>query len=159
MSIQAEDNINKKNDDLIKVVVACHYPLLREGISNILADDENIQVVSKVSNLLDLVQSCEEFELDVLLLDVDLQGLNLTKILQLLKKNKGAKVILITNGNYNENTLINAIRSGVRSVWSSQNFYVQVFRRFLPGLRHSSAYNLLPSGEGHGSGNPQCQLV
>lgn len=114
MSIQSEDNINKKSDNSIKVIVACHYPLLREGISNILTDDKNINVVSKVSNLLDLVQSCEEFELDVLLLDVDLQGLNLTKILQLLKKNKGAKVILITNGNYNENTLINAIRSGVR---------------------------------------------
>jgi two-component system response regulator DegU len=114
MSMQAEDNINKKSDDFIKVVVACHYPLLREGISNILTDDKSIRVISKVSNLLDLVQSCEEFELDVLLLDVDLQGLNLTKILQLLKKNKGAKVILITNGNYNENNLINAIRSGVR---------------------------------------------
>jgi Response regulator containing a CheY-like receiver domain and an HTH DNA-binding domain len=113
MTVQIENSSSKKSD-CIRVIVACHYPLLREGISNILADDEDIQVISNVSNLLDLVQACEECKLDVLLLDVDLQGLNLTKILQLLKRNKHAKVILIINGSYNENTLVNAIRSGVR---------------------------------------------
>jgi DNA-binding NarL/FixJ family response regulator len=107
-------NHSKKNNDLVRVVLACYYPLLREGICKILKDEKDIQVVSKASNLLDLVQSFEELKFDILLLDVDLQGLNLTKILQLLKKNKGAKVILIVNDDYSENMLISAIRSGVR---------------------------------------------
>jgi DNA-binding NarL/FixJ family response regulator len=104
----------EKNSALIQVVVACYYPLLREGISKIIEDDKNIEIVQRVSNLLDLVQVCEEFKFDVLLLDIDLRALNLTKILQLLKKNKNAKVILIVDNDYNENTLISAIRSGVR---------------------------------------------
>lgn len=104
----------EKNSALIQVVVACYYPLLREGISKIIEDDKNIEIVQRVSNLLDLVQVCEEFKFDVLLLDIDLRGINLTKILQLLKKNKNAKVILIVDNDYNENTLISAIRSGVR---------------------------------------------
>ena len=104
----------EKNSALIQVVVACYYPLLREGISKIIEDDKNIEIVHRVSNLLDLVQVCEEFKFDVLLLDIDLRGINLTKILQLLKKNKNAKVILIVDNDYNENTLISAIRSGVR---------------------------------------------
>ncbi|MGH7792707.1 MAG: response regulator, partial [Thermodesulfobacteriota bacterium] len=83
----------EKNSALIQVVVACYYPLLREGISKIIEDDKNIEIVQRVSNLLDLVQVCEEFKFDVLLLDIDLRGINLTKILQLLKKNKNAKVI------------------------------------------------------------------
>jgi two-component system, NarL family, response regulator DegU len=98
----------------IKTVVACHYPLLREGISKILADEGNISVVSEVSNLIDLIQSCEEHNFDILLLDVDLRGLNLARIMTLIKKNKAAKVILIIDNDYNENLLINAIRSGVR---------------------------------------------
>jgi DNA-binding NarL/FixJ family response regulator len=102
------------NGELIKTVVACHFPLLREGISKILEDGGEIGVVAKVSNLIDLIQSCEEFEFDILLLDVELRGLNLTRILNLMKKNKGAKVILIIDNDYNENLLINAIRSGVR---------------------------------------------
>ncbi|MGH7902044.1 MAG: LuxR C-terminal-related transcriptional regulator, partial [Thermodesulfobacteriota bacterium] len=83
-------------------------------ISKIIEDDRNIEIVHRVSNLLDLVQVCEEVKFDVLLLDIDLRGLNLTKILQLLKKNRNAKVILIVDNDYNENTLISAIRSGVR---------------------------------------------
>ena len=107
-------NGNKKDNGTLKVVFACYYPLLVEGVCKILEGDKSIQVISKVSNALDLVQSCEEFKFDILLLDVDLQGLNLAKVLQLLKKNKGAKVILIVNNDYSENTLVNAIRSGVR---------------------------------------------
>lgn len=115
MALQTENySIKKTEDHPIKVVVACHYPLLKEGISNILTGDKGINVVSEVSNLLDLVQCCEDAQLDVLLLDVDLQGLNLAKIIQLLKKNRSARIILIINGDYNENTLISAIRAGVR---------------------------------------------
>ena len=47
-------------------------------------------------------------------MDVELKGLNLTKILGLVRKNKSAKVILLIDQNYSENLLINAIRSGVR---------------------------------------------
>jgi DNA-binding NarL/FixJ family response regulator len=104
----------KKNDGALRIVLACYYPLLVEGVCKILEGDKGIQVVSKVSNVLDLIQACEGLNFDVLLLDVDLQGLNLSKVLQLLKKNKAAKVILVVNGDYNENMLINAIRSGVR---------------------------------------------
>jgi two-component system response regulator DegU len=113
MKVKNSDHIDK-DSDVIKVVVACYYPLLREGISKIIEDDKNIEIVDRVSNLLDLVQSCEDCKFDILLLDVDLKGLNLTKILQLLKKNKNAKVVLIVDNDYNENTLISAIRSGVR---------------------------------------------
>ncbi|MFI5321976.1 MAG: LuxR C-terminal-related transcriptional regulator [Thermodesulfobacteriota bacterium] len=103
-----------ENTEPIKTVVACHYPLLREGISKILADEGNINIVSEVSNLIDLIQSCEEHNFDILLLDVDLRGINLARIMTLIKNNKTAKVILIIDNDYNENLLINAIRSGVR---------------------------------------------
>ncbi len=102
------------NPELIRTAVACHFPLLREGISKILEEDDSIEVVSRVSNLIDLIQSCEEKEFDILLLDVEIRGLNLTRILGLMKKNKEAKIILIIDDDYNENLLINAIRSGVR---------------------------------------------
>src|SRR5216683_957180 len=90
----------KKNDRGLSIVLACYYPLLVEGVCKILESDKSIQVVSKISNVLDLVQACEGLNFDILLLDVDLQGLNLSKVLQLLKKNKAAKVILVINGDY-----------------------------------------------------------
>jgi DNA-binding NarL/FixJ family response regulator len=107
-------SVNKNKADSIRTIVACRYPLVMDGVSKILEDDKSIEVVSRVSNLIDLIAACEETEFDILLLDVDLRGLNLTKILGLIKKNKGAKLILIIDHDYNENLLINAIRSGVR---------------------------------------------
>ncbi len=107
-------NQSKKNTDSIKVTVACNYPLLVEGLSKILEEDKHIEIVAKAYNLLDLVQFCEEHKFDILLLDVDLKGLNLNKVLQLLKKNKGIKVVLIIDNDYDEYALISSLRSGVR---------------------------------------------
>lgn len=104
----------KTRTESIRTIVACRYPLVRDGISKILEDEKSLDVVSKVSNLIDLIGACEEYEFDILLLDVELKGLNLTKILGLIKKNERAKLILILDNDYNENLLINAIRSGVR---------------------------------------------
>ena len=112
MSQQREASVD--SSESIRTVVACHFPLLREGISKILEEEGTIEVVSKVSNLIDLIQSCEESEFDILLLDVEIRGLNLPRILGLMKKSREAKVILIIDNDYNENLLINAIRSGVR---------------------------------------------
>ena len=106
--------ISKKRAEVVKTIVACRYPLVQEGLSKILEEDKAIKVVSGVSNLIDLIESCKQFDFDILLLEVELKGLNLTKILGLVKKNKSAKVILLIDRDYSENLLINAIRSGVR---------------------------------------------
>lgn len=106
--------ISKNKPQTIKTIVACRYPLVEEGLSKILEEDKGIEVVSGVSNLIDLIESCKQFDFDILLLGVELKGLNLTKILGLVKKNKSAKVILLIDRDYSENLLINAIRSGVR---------------------------------------------
>ena len=106
--------VSKKRAEVVKTIVACRYPLVQEGLSKILEEDKAIKVVSGVSNLIDLIESCKQFAFDILLLGVELKGLNLTKILGLVKKNKSAKVILLIDRDYSENLLINAIRSGVR---------------------------------------------
>jgi len=97
-----------------KVVLAFNNILLREGISKILNEEGNIIVVAEASNILDLIRSCEECIFDIMLLDVDLQGLNIQKILRLLKNKNGGKVILIIGSKYDENEIINAIHWGVR---------------------------------------------
>jgi DNA-binding NarL/FixJ family response regulator len=106
--------VSKKRAEVVKTIVACRYPLVQEGLSKILEEDKAIKVVSGVSNLIDLIESCKQFDFDILLLGVELKGLNLTKVLGLVKKNKSAKVILLIDRDYSENLLINAIRSGVR---------------------------------------------
>lgn len=106
--------LNKKRSASIKAIIACSYPLYGEGLSRIIQADRGIDVVKGVSNLIDLVESCRQFDFDILILDVELKGLNLNKILSLVKKNKSAKVVLLIDNSYSENLLINGIRSGIR---------------------------------------------
>jgi len=101
---------SRQKSKVIKTIVACSYPLYAEGLSRILTEDKKIDVVSAVSTLIDLIESCKEYKFDILLLDVEVKGLNLNKILALVKKNKSAKVILLIDSNYSENLLINGIR-------------------------------------------------
>jgi len=104
----------KRNSTAIKTIIACSHYLYGSGVSAILSDDRKIEVVSVVSNLIDLIESSKQFKFDIMLLDVELKGLNLNKILELVKKNKIAKIILLIDDNYSENLLINGIRSGIR---------------------------------------------
>ena len=105
---------SNKKPRAVRTIAVCRYPLLTEGLCRILEEDKGIKVVSGVSNLIDLVESCKQLDFDILLLDVEVKGLNLNKILGLVKKNKSAKVILLIDNNYSENLLINGIRSGIR---------------------------------------------
>jgi len=86
--------VSKKRAEVVKTIVACRYPLVQEGLSKILEEDKAIEVVSGVSNLIDLIGSCKQFDFDILLLGVELKGLNLTKILGLVKKNKSATIVI-----------------------------------------------------------------
>jgi len=103
-----------KNSTKINTFIACSHSLYGMGLSKILSEDKKIEIVSVASTLIDLIESSKQNKFDILLLDVELKGLNLNKILELVKKNKNAKVILLTDNNYGENLLINGIRSGVR---------------------------------------------
>ncbi len=107
--------------DLARVVVACENTLLREGISKMLHEDEGIQIVAEVSNLLELIQSCEEFRFDILLLDVMLQGLNLSRILESFRNKNGSKVLLIIDDKFDEDDLADTILSGVRGYLSKES--------------------------------------
>lgn len=95
------------------VVLAFDDLLLREGITKLLNDQESMHVVAEASDLLDLIQLCERADFDVLVLDTYLRGLNLKRVLRLLKNN-GGKVILILPDRYDEDKLIDAILSGAR---------------------------------------------
>lgn len=106
--------MSKKNSRSIKTLVACPYYLYGEAVSRMLSDEKTIDVVSMVSTLIDLIEFSKQRKFDILLLDVELKGLNLNKILSLVKKNKNAKVILLIDSDYSENLLINGIRSGIR---------------------------------------------
>ncbi len=106
--------MSKKNSKVINIIIACPHTIYGSGLSKILSEDKMTYVASVVSTLIDLIESSKQKKFDILLLDVEIKGLNLNKILALVKKNKNAKVVLLIDSSYSENLLINSIRSGIR---------------------------------------------
>ncbi|MEM7007619.1 MAG: response regulator transcription factor [Thermodesulfobacteriota bacterium] len=104
---------NKKSHK-VKVIVACPFPIYAESVSTLLESDKRINVVGAVSNLINLIEATKKKSFDILLIDAELKGLNLNKILELARKNKSARVILLVDDEYSENLLISGLRSGIR---------------------------------------------
>ncbi len=112
--IESEETLSSTKNKKINIILASNNRLFREGIATILKEDKNIEIVSETSNPLEVIQSCQEYSFDVLLVSVDLNGLNLKKILRLVKKKNSGKVILIVDKHYDEDGLVDAISSGLR---------------------------------------------
>lgn len=112
--------------DITRILLACENTLLREGISRLLNEDEGVQVVAEVANLFELIQSCEEFRFDILLLDVTLQDLSLPRILESIRSKNGSKVLLIIDDKFDEDDLVDAILSGVRGYLSTDSTSIQL---------------------------------
>ncbi len=101
---------NKKID----LILATSNRLFREGIATIVKEDNSIEIVSEVSNPLEVIQSVREYSFDILLMSVDIKGLNLKKVLQMVKKKNNGKVLVIVDRQYDEDELVNAISLGLR---------------------------------------------
>ncbi len=112
--------------NITRIVIACENTLLREGISKMLNEDEGVQIIAEAANLLELIQSCEEFRFDILLLDVTLQDLSLSRILESFRNKNGSKVLLIIDDKFDEDDLVDAILSGVRGYLSTDSNSTQL---------------------------------
>ena len=114
-----------------KVIIACHTTLLGEGIYKILKDERSIEVIAEVSNRSDAIKYCEQKKPDILILDVDIPNLNVTKTLQLIsKKSSQTKVLLLTKGG-DKDTVFNIVGYLTEKVSPSQ--LIQVIRAISKG--------------------------
>jgi DNA-binding NarL/FixJ family response regulator len=97
----------------IKLALACEYALDREAICKILTSEKDIKVVAQVSRPEEIKKLIlGQIKAELLILDMDMGGLNLLETLSLIKRKKpGLGVLLLTIG-YDEEKIIEAICAG-----------------------------------------------
>lgn len=81
---------------MIKILIADDQLLLRESISFILNNDEEIEVVGEAGNGLEVIEQCKKLKPDIILMDMEMpkmDGINATKA---IKDSCNAKVIILT---------------------------------------------------------------
>ena len=82
---------------MIKVMIADDQLLLRESLSHLLEADDEIQVVNMCENGSDAVALCESEQPDVILMDIEMPGINGVSATKIIKERfPEIKVIILT---------------------------------------------------------------
>ncbi len=104
-----------------RVIIACHTILVGEGIYKILKDERNIEVIGEISNRSDIIKYCEQKKPDILILDVDIPNLDITKTLQIVsKRSPQTKVLLLTKDEDDNDSIFNIVGYLTKKVGLSQ---------------------------------------
>lgn len=83
---------------MINVVVANHFPLIQRGIQSSFENSKEIKIVKGVYNDADLFATLDSYDVDIVLLELDLPSMNGFQVLKKLKKEySGIKPIILTS--------------------------------------------------------------
>lgn len=100
--------------DRIKVLVVDDHTLFRRGITVVLANQKNLEVVGEASNGLEAIEKAEEFVPDVIVMDLNMphcSGLEATQALQTKMPQINILVLTVSD---NESDLFAAMKFGAK---------------------------------------------
>jgi len=96
----------------IRIVVVDDHTLFRRGLVGLLAEMEGFQVVGEAANGQDALGIIETEKPDIVLLDVNMPGMNGIETLAAMRKQGMASPVLMLTISQHEEDLIGAIRAG-----------------------------------------------
>lgn len=98
-----------------RVLLVDDHKILRDGIKAILRTEEEFSVVGEAENGTDAVTFCKKNTVDVVVMDIGLQGLNgVEATIEILRHASDTKVIILSMYD-DEHSVVSAIRSGARA--------------------------------------------
>lgn len=112
----------------IKVMIADDHSLIREGLRQLLEFDGSIEIIAEASNGVECLEKLNNFEPDVLLLDINMPEKNGIDVLKEMKeKGSSVKVLILTVHNELE-YLMNAVDIGVDGYILKDSDFVELKR-------------------------------
>lgn len=121
---------------MIRVVIADDHELVRTGIKRLLEDFDDIQVVAEACDGLSAINTCEEHNPDVILMDINMPGINgLEATRQLRRKHQNLKIIVVSmhNDEISTQRLLKAGSNGYLTKESSIGEIASAIRKVMNG--------------------------
>ncbi|MCU0512695.1 MAG: response regulator transcription factor [Anaerolineae bacterium] len=97
---------------MIRVFIVDDHPLFRTGLQRALEMEEDLTVIGFCDNGLEAVTLVEEVKPDVVLLDVNLPGMNGLQVARNLESSSVKTAIIILTAHHDKEQTIHAFRSG-----------------------------------------------
>jgi two-component system nitrate/nitrite response regulator NarL len=109
-------NSATRNRDYIRIAIADDHPILRDGLRELLALEEDFKVVAEARDGQEVLEILEKEEPDILLLDLKMPGLDGLSILQRLQaQGTRTKVIVLTASDI-ESEYVQAMKFGASGI-------------------------------------------
>lgn len=96
----------------IRVLVGHRHPVFGEGLSRLLADEEDIEVVATATDGEEVTKKAKELRPDVVIIDIDMTKLNGIEAAKQIKKDCPATAILILSEYHFGTNVLPSLRAG-----------------------------------------------
>lgn len=101
----------KKN---IRIAIAEDHELVRQGIINLLSDEEGLTIVSEVENGAELLNELRTKTVDIILLDLEMPVMGGKEALKVITSRYPSIRVIILSMHYSDDFIIDSIGAGAR---------------------------------------------
>jgi len=102
------------NDGALRVVLADDHPMVRYGITAVLADAPEVEVVGEAADGASLIAAVTEHRPDVVVTDLDMPGMGGAEATQRLRQSHPDLPVLVLTLHEDDESLFAALRAGAR---------------------------------------------
>src|SRR5579864_6889772 len=100
----------------IRIVVADDHPIFRDGLCKLLALEEDFEVVAQASDGRQVLDVLQQFEPDILLLDLKMPGLDGLATLQRLQVARNKTRVIVLTASDDKNEFVQAMKLGTSGI-------------------------------------------
>ncbi|MCL4401992.1 MAG: response regulator transcription factor [Acidobacteria bacterium] len=100
----------------IRIVVADDHPIFRDGLCRLLALEEDFEVVAQAQDGKQVLEVLQQFDPDILLLDLKMPGLDGLATLQRLQASKHKTKVIVLTASEDKNEFIQAMKFGTSGI-------------------------------------------
>jgi two-component system, NarL family, nitrate/nitrite response regulator NarL len=104
------------NRPKIRIVVADDHPIFRDGLCKLLALEEDFEVVAQAQDGRQVLDVLQQYEPDILLLDLKMPGLDGLATLQRLQVSKNKTRVIVLTASDDKNEFVQAMKLGTSGI-------------------------------------------
>jgi DNA-binding NarL/FixJ family response regulator len=116
IALNGPSAISGNNKTKIRIVVADDHPIFRDGLCKLLALEEDFQVVAQAQDGRQVLDVLQQFEPDILLLDLKMPGLDGLATLQRLQAMKNHTRVIVLTASDDKNEFVQAMKLGTSGI-------------------------------------------
>ena len=116
IALNGPSAVSGNNKTKIRIVVADDHPIFRDGLCRLLGLEEDFQVVAQAQDGRQVLDVLQQFEPDILLLDLKMPGLDGLATLQRLQAAKNRTRVIVLTASDDKNEFVQAMKLGTSGI-------------------------------------------